>query len=497
MTTIKATKVMAQSTLASAVTNVATSLAVATGEGARFDAISGGSDHYYLLVIDTNESPPNNFEVMKATALAGDTFTVERGKEGTTGIALPVTPGNPVNKVRVLQAITPQTVKELISAEVGAGRAEYTIQESGALPAAASSGTTKVFARPLGAGSLVGTRDDAGMVHVLDSPIQTLADADTALDAEAGRTVEQTPTADRTITLPSTNIGAGRQIAFFNLSADKWMILNASGGGFAYKVPGGGSVVLVAGQDAPTLPGHWKVEARSLIHEELTGGTPGAPSDWVCPQGVHHVDVLLFAAGGGGGGGNANAGGSAGGGGAIIDRRRVPVTPGTTYQFYVGTKGTGGNANWTTPTHGTDGGDTKFGDFVAGGGEKGLSGAGAKSGGAKGTRTYPAGLDPVLDLLAHAGDGGDGGASNTSNSSAGDASRYAERGAPGSVLTDNAGGAGGGASGGKGGDGGDAGPIACNAGDGSGPGAGGGGAGGENTSGTAGDGADGAIYLDY
>ncbi|WP_299077075.1 hypothetical protein [uncultured Paraglaciecola sp.] len=72
----------AYSTLASSITDVDTSITVATGEGARFPLPSGG-DYFYVTLIDTS----NNLEVVKCTARSSDALTVTRGEDNTTARA--------------------------------------------------------------------------------------------------------------------------------------------------------------------------------------------------------------------------------------------------------------------------------------------------------------------------------------------------------------------------------------------------------------------------
>jgi hypothetical protein len=72
----------AYSTLASGINSTATTLTVATGEGARFPTVSG-SDYFYVTLIDTS----NNMEIVKVTARSTDTFTIVRGQDGTSGTA--------------------------------------------------------------------------------------------------------------------------------------------------------------------------------------------------------------------------------------------------------------------------------------------------------------------------------------------------------------------------------------------------------------------------
>lgn len=71
----------ARSTLAASLASGATSLSVATGEGARFPALSG-SDTFVATIEDST-----NVEIVLVTARSGDSFTVTREQEGTTSPA--------------------------------------------------------------------------------------------------------------------------------------------------------------------------------------------------------------------------------------------------------------------------------------------------------------------------------------------------------------------------------------------------------------------------
>lgn len=73
----------AVSTLASGITNSATSLTVATGEGARFPAISGGD--WFNVVLE--DSPVTKREFVKVTARSGDVLTIVRAQQGSTAQA--------------------------------------------------------------------------------------------------------------------------------------------------------------------------------------------------------------------------------------------------------------------------------------------------------------------------------------------------------------------------------------------------------------------------
>jgi hypothetical protein len=72
----------AVSTLAAGITNSATSMAVASGQGVLFPVISI-ADHFYVTLDDN----AGNVEIVKVTARSTDTFTIVRGQDGTTAQA--------------------------------------------------------------------------------------------------------------------------------------------------------------------------------------------------------------------------------------------------------------------------------------------------------------------------------------------------------------------------------------------------------------------------
>lgn len=73
----------AASTLASSITNSATSLTVASGQGALFPVITG-SNYFLVTLIGVSGSP---IEIVKVTARSTDTFTIVRAQEGTSASA--------------------------------------------------------------------------------------------------------------------------------------------------------------------------------------------------------------------------------------------------------------------------------------------------------------------------------------------------------------------------------------------------------------------------
>ena len=70
------------STLASAINNSVTTIALATGEGARFPTLST-DDYFYGTLIDTS----NNLEIVKVTARSNDSLTVVRAQDNTSARA--------------------------------------------------------------------------------------------------------------------------------------------------------------------------------------------------------------------------------------------------------------------------------------------------------------------------------------------------------------------------------------------------------------------------
>lgn len=71
----------AQSNLAGSINNLATTLSVSLGQGTLFPAITAGQVFFITL---TDVATQTDIEIMKVTAVSGDTFTVVRGQEGTS-----------------------------------------------------------------------------------------------------------------------------------------------------------------------------------------------------------------------------------------------------------------------------------------------------------------------------------------------------------------------------------------------------------------------------
>lgn len=209
--------------LASSITSGATSITLASGQGARFDSFSAG-DVSYAVIIDEHETSYARFEFVKITARAGDVLTVERGKLGTSGIAFPIGVGDP------------SEVKVAVSDNIG---------------------------------NLLAMVDGGGAIIQATAP---------TLTAFSARNVILNPAAPITVALPTTDVWAGLKFNFVNLGTDT-ITINASGGGKVLDLPAGRNVVLSANQDAPTTAAHWSLPATYFQGVAVLEGptiTPGA-----------------------------------------------------------------------------------------------------------------------------------------------------------------------------------------------------------------------------
>ncbi len=73
----------ATATLASGISNVATSMTVAAGYGDAFPALGAG-DYFYVTLV----ASPVSREIVKVTARSGDVMTIVRAQDGTSALTL-------------------------------------------------------------------------------------------------------------------------------------------------------------------------------------------------------------------------------------------------------------------------------------------------------------------------------------------------------------------------------------------------------------------------
>lgn len=90
-------------TLSAGITNSATSITLASGQGARFPTLSSG-DYFFATLIDTS----NNLEIVKVTARSSDVLTATRAQDNTTARAFAI--GD-----RIELRITAGTLEEVVS----------------------------------------------------------------------------------------------------------------------------------------------------------------------------------------------------------------------------------------------------------------------------------------------------------------------------------------------------------------------------------------------
>lgn len=76
----------ATGTLSAAITNVATTLVLGSGQGAKFPALSGGNT-FLLTLIGITSGQESSWEIVSVTARTTDTLTIVRAQEGSTAAA--------------------------------------------------------------------------------------------------------------------------------------------------------------------------------------------------------------------------------------------------------------------------------------------------------------------------------------------------------------------------------------------------------------------------
>lgn len=96
----------AKTTLASDITNSATTLTVQTGKGALFPATT--APNYCYVTLDDG----TNIEIVKVTGISTDTFTIVRGQGGTTGHAFAA--ATPTKVELRLTHLSLQSIRDII-----------------------------------------------------------------------------------------------------------------------------------------------------------------------------------------------------------------------------------------------------------------------------------------------------------------------------------------------------------------------------------------------
>ena len=298
----------AATTLASSITNVATSLTVQTGTGALFPTLTGSQYFYCTLENGSGTSR----EIIKVTARSTDTFTIVRGQDGTTGTAFSINDKVELRLVRAnLQDFalldeantfsqqqtvssgikfgdgTTQTTAPIASSYVGVNGQSFTANGTFTIPTGVTAVKVTVVGGGGGGSNGTGGTSTSGGTSSVASGTQTI----TTISATGGS--------------PGNQSGAGG---------------NGGGGG-----SGSNGTLNMVGTSGTT--------SYYITGSQFAGGVGGSS---------------IFAGGNGGGGyGNANfcggIGGGGGGGGAAI-KYLTGLTAGNTLSVTIGTGGSGAGA---------------------------------------------------------------------------------------------------------------------------------------------------------
>jgi hypothetical protein len=309
------TKNMAFGELASDIGDTDLVASVRSGQGARFDT-AGASDFCWGILVDYNESIYDRFEVVLLGQRSTDTFTIiARAQLGTTAKAFPITPGNPAANVKlavgwnvanlmgmvdgggaVIQAAAPTLTnvspRNLLLSPTGGDITlalpttyvwafkEFFIVNHGTslITVQASGGSTVCVVQPNGAVTVKALQDTPTsashwLVQEGGGPqATTLSDADATISRTPARSLYQTPTATRTLTLDNS-FRAGDRLRFVNKATGKWMQLVADD----------------ASALGPVLPGMYvEVECISDNPADSTGWKIGRPQG---ENAANYVDV--------------------------------------------------------------------------------------------------------------------------------------------------------------------------------------------------------------
>jgi len=427
-------------TLAAGITNSATSITVASGQGARFPVLGAG-DYFYATLINTS----NQLEIVKCTARSADVLTVVRAQESTTARAYDV--GDRI-EIRITAATFEDAtaIYDVPTESTGylAMPAGTTAQRPGSAVAGATRFNTTTGSLEFYDGAvwistnLIPTVNSvtgtifAGVTSTLVLSVSNATETITVRFSEGGSVVADVAnvtvsSGTYSVAVPSAvfNQTAGDTIAVSVVNQDGTPSSNAINK-TVQALPTGGTITTAGG---------------FRIH------TFTSSDNFVVPTGFSATaDYLVVAGGGGGGGTYTGAGGGAGG----YVSGSTALSAGTSTAITVGAGGVGGSAAAaSTATRGVNGSNSVLGAIATaiGGGGGGVSGASSAeqglsggSGGGAGARGSPtnlwgsgtsgqgnrggAGFDGLVQFTTSGGGGGAGAVggnagTSTSNSSGG------------------------------------------------------------------------------
>ena len=312
----------AATTLASGLTNVATSLTVAAATGAEFPTLAGAQ--YFYCTIANNAG---STEIVKVTARSTDTFTIVRGQDGTSGTAWSSGDKVELRLTRIDLLNFPQldSTNTFALAQTFTAAPVFTDQ----------SGTrTAMLAAKSGANSDITSLTACTTITGLTTPLS----------------VAQGGTGASTLTANNVILGNGTSAVAFVAAGTSGNVLKSNGTTWTSAADAGGFT-------------------------NMTVYT--SPGTFTTPASTTKIKVTVVGGGASGNPGPGNCGGGGGGGTAIYVG---PVTASTPYAVTVGaaqaTAGTAGNtSSFTTLASATGGAIGPVAGPSAGRG--GLGGAGS------------------------------------------------------------------------------------------------------------------------
>ena len=206
----------AATTLASGITNVATTLTVASGTGALFPSPTGSNYSYVTLI----NAAGTVLEIVKLTARSTDTLTITRAQEGTTASAFST--GDKV-ELRVTAAGMTDTFNNggVQSATVVAGTGISVTSSTTTGAATATVNNTGVTSVAAGTGISVSASTGSVTFNATGTTINSQSSGYTLVAGDAGKTVSITTGG---VTIPNAVMSAGNIVSIYNNSGSSQTI---------------------------------------------------------------------------------------------------------------------------------------------------------------------------------------------------------------------------------------------------------------------------------